>query len=219
MERPMGIAGEISMAKHNRPTLKLKQELLRHSYDLFLMSQTRLYVQAQATAHRSESEEIDRRRELLLLDDLVTFAIAVRRLIEMTGLKSFANGHQVRFAYLDRDEEPYVIAKSQKGIGFHTLMNRLVHANSIEHFSNKEQLSFFLFPPAINRDVALYRAIVARKSESGSIEQLLMIANDDEEVAVLISIKDMIGKSIEVAEKILEVCSDEDINLDLTSRE
>jgi hypothetical protein len=101
---------DAAMAKKAAPSLESRKDLILHTYDLFLISQTRLFVQARSN-EGSDSNEINRRRELLLLDDLTGFAIAARRLVELTGLKSFANRCLVPMVYLDQAEEPYQVMK------------------------------------------------------------------------------------------------------------
>jgi hypothetical protein len=131
------------MAKRILPSLEYKKDLILHTYDSFLIVQTRLFVQG-CSNKESDSAEINRRRELLLLDDLTSFAIAARRLVELTGLKAFANRCMIPMVYLDRNEEPYQVMKfKDKAVGFHTLMNRLIHASIIEHIHN--MLDFVLF--------------------------------------------------------------------------
>ena len=98
------------MAKKTPPSLRGKKDLIRHTYDSFLVAQTRLFVQS-CSNREAESAEINRRRELLLLDDLTGFAIAARRLVELTGLKSFANRCMVPIVDLDQREEPYKVMK------------------------------------------------------------------------------------------------------------
>jgi len=88
---------------------------------------------------------------LLLLDDLTGFAIAARRLVELTGLKSFANRCMVPMVFLDQTEEPYQVKKLDNKIGFHTLMNRLIHASTIEHIRN--MLDFVLFVTQPKKEV------------------------------------------------------------------
>jgi len=203
------------MSGNTRPSLELKRDLIRHAYDSFLAAQARLFVQATSNEEVSDSDEIDRRRELLLLDDLASFAIAARRLIELTVLKSFANRCVVPLAYLDQSEEPYLVMKSKQSIGFLTLMNRLIHASFIQHFSNK--LHFVLFitrPPKEVQEAIMLRSL----GKHETIEQLLFVSSDKDDPA-LISIRDMIDQSIKVADKIIDVCSDQNIFLELWPRE
>src|SRR5262245_53174656 len=98
------------MAGKNARGIAAKKDLILHTYDAFLTAQTRLFTLAPSRG-TNESDEISRKQELLLLDDLTAFAISARRLIELTRLKSFANGVKIPFAYLDQREEPYIVGK------------------------------------------------------------------------------------------------------------
>jgi hypothetical protein len=168
------------MTKKSPPSLESKKDLILHTYDSFLISQTRLFVQA-CSNKESDSVEINRRRELLLLDDLTSFAIAARRLVELTGLKSFANRCLIPMVYLDRMEEPYQVMKlKDKTIGFHTVMNRLIHASIIEHIHTMLDFVLFIDRPAQEvREKIFWNRIAKRNDEHGPMEQLLFISTDD----------------------------------------
>jgi len=189
------------MAEKSHPSLALKKDLIIHTYDLFLIAQTRLFIQTTSN-EEADSAEINRRRELLLLDDLIGFAIAARRLVELTGLKSFANRCMVPVAYLDQSEEPYCVMKSKTNVGFHTLMNRLIHASMIEHIKNKIEYVLFFTPLAEETPDKIFRNYLLHKNaKRHPIEQLLFVSSDDGD-PVLISIKDLIDQSTKVADKL-----------------
>jgi hypothetical protein len=204
-------------AKRPPPSLAGRKDLILHTYDSFLIAQTRLFVQAGAN-RESDSDEINRRRELLLLDDLTSFAIATRRLVELTGLKSFANRRMIPMVYLDQTEEPYQVAKLKDKVGFHTLMNRLIHASVIEHFD--DMLKFVLYvtrPTKAVREKLFQNLMLNKNYERRPIEQLLFVSSDEIN-PVFFSIDDMIQQSIIVADKIVEVCSSSQIFLELNLR-
>jgi hypothetical protein len=104
------------------------------------------------------------------------------------------------------------VMKSKDSIGFLTLTNRLIHASFVKHFNNK--LAFVLFvtrPPKEVREAILGRSILKLRHEP--IEQLLFVSSD--EGSVLISIRDMIDVSVEVADKIIDTCNEQKIFLEL----
>jgi hypothetical protein len=207
-----------AMAKKNPPSLVHKKDLIFHTYDLFPIAQTRLFVQA-CSNKESDSAEINRRRELLLLDDLTGFAIASRRLVELIGLKSFANRCKIPMVYLDRNEEPYQVMKFKDvTIGFDTLMNRLIHASIIEHIHN--MLDFVLFveqPKKEIREKIFWNRILKKNYTHEPMEQLLFVSTDDVN-PVFFSIGDMVQQSIVVADKIVDVCNSNKIFLELDMR-
>jgi hypothetical protein len=205
------------MAKKAFPSLEGKKDLILHTYDSFLIAQTRLFVQA-GSNKESDSAEINRRRELLLLDDLTSFAIAARRLVELTGLKSFANRCMVPMVYLDQTEEPYQIMKLDNRIGFHTLMNRLIHASIIEHIDNMLDFVLFVTRPAREiREKIMWHRILNKNYDHKPMEQLLFVSSDEVN-PVFFSLDDMIQQSIPVSEKIVDVCNDSKIFLELDMR-
>jgi hypothetical protein len=207
------------MAEKSPPSLDHKRDLIIHTYDSFLIAQTRLCIQATSN-EESDSPEINRRRELLLLDDLIGFAIAARRLIELTSLKSFANRCMVPLVCLDQSEEPYCVMKSKTNdIGFHSLMNRLIHASTIEHINNKLDFVLFFTQPAKEiRDKIMWDRILHKGKKREPIEQLLFISSDNGD-PVLISIKDLILQSTKVSDKVIDTCNGQKIFLELSLRD
>lgn len=197
------------------PDLASKRDLILHTYDSFLVCQTRLLVQGLSPG-QSVSDEINRRRGLLLLDDLIGFAIAARRLVELTALKSFSNRQHILLAFPDTREEPYTVGKSSKFVGFHTLTNKIIHATTIEHFHEKQ--SFIEYFSLISPEEKIARILrnVGRRKQQENIEQLLLIASDQD--VYLVSITDLIAASISVADKVIEVCSSRQIYLELAYR-
>lgn len=205
------------MAEKTPPSLSHKKDLILHSYDSFLIAQTRLFVQS-TSDEKSDSAEIDRRRELLLLDDLTNFAIAARRIIELMGLKSFANRRTIPLVYLDQSEEPYRVMKAKTTIGFLTLMSRLIHSSYIEHIDSKLDFVLFLAPPAQDvRERIVWNRIARKDKQHEPIEQLLFVSSEESD-PVLISIKDMIQASVEVADRVISMCADQKIFLELDFR-
>lgn len=200
------------------PNLSVKKDLILHTYDSFLVTQTRLFVQA-CSNKQSASSEINRRRELLLLDDLIGFAISSRRLVELTGLKSFANRCTIQMAFLDRTEEPYQVMKfKDKTIGFHTLMNRLIHASIIEHIHNILDLALFIERPSREiRERIFWNRIGKGNIDHKPMEQLLFVSTENMN-PVFISLEDMITQSMSVADKVVEVCSNSKIYLEMDMR-
>jgi hypothetical protein len=206
------------MTKKPSASLEGKKDLILHTYDSFLIAQTRLFVQG-CSNRESESTEINRRRELLLLDDLTSFAIASRRLVELTRLKAFANRCMIPMVYLDTREEPYQVMKfKDKVVGFHTLMNRLIHASIIEHIHN--MLDFVLFVQRPRREIRekiMWNRILKRNYDHAPMEQLLFVSTEEMN-PVFFSINDMIEQSIVVADKIVAVCNSNKIFLELDMR-
>lgn len=120
---------------------------------------------------------------------------------------------------LDATEQPYQIMKLRdKTVGFHTLMNRLVHSSIIEHFDNMLDFTLFVHrPPPKIREKILFNRILKRNYDHRSMEQLLFVSTPDMNSAMF-SIDDMITQSIIVADKIVETCSSSKIFLEFDMR-
>jgi hypothetical protein len=92
-------------------------------------------------------------------------------------------------------------------------MNRLIHASVVEHFDTKLDLVLFITQPRQEVKEEIMLRNVLRKPTHEAIEQVLFISSD-EGAAVLISIRDMISASIEIADKIIDACNDQRIFLE-----
>lgn len=122
--------------KSGRPNLASRKDLIVHTYDSFLTSQARIFTLGHYTYH-SESSEIETKQKLLFLDDLLTFAITARRLIELTGLRSFSNNQSVGLYLLKRQQlEPALTRSSGPEIGFLTLVNS--HSLSVSRVGDEQ---------------------------------------------------------------------------------
>ncbi len=125
----------------------------------------------------------------------------------------------IPMVYLDRGEEPYGLMKlKDKAVGFHTLINRLIHASIIEHIRNR--LDFVLFVERPAKEIVekiMWNRIAKKNYNHEPMEQLLFVSTDDVN-PVFFSIDDMIEQSIVVADKVVEVCSSQKIFLELDMR-
>jgi hypothetical protein len=200
-----------------QPDLAQRKNLIVHTYDMFLVAQTRLFVLATSSGEEPDSDEIQSKKEILVLDDLTAFAISARRLIELIGLKSFANGCKIPHAYFDTGMEPYTIAKSETNIGFLSLVNGLIHASTIKYMETKFDKTLLINPElAMNY---LIRTTTGRQPRTWqSIEPVIFVMSDKGK-PFLISLKDMVAASARVAEKIVERCTEEKIFIELSIRE
>jgi hypothetical protein len=208
----------LATSDKNRPSLVGKKDLIFHTYESFLIAQTGLFVLA-ASNETPESEEISRRKELLLLDDLTLFAISGRRLVELSRLKSFASRCKVPLSYLDQREEPYVVGKMNDGVGFLTLVNYLINASAIKYIDTKFELTLHLIPmDNTTREKMFLRHIGNASLFEERIEPLIFVKSDTDK-SVLISLRDVITTSTEVAEKVISACSDQSIFLEICMRD
>jgi hypothetical protein len=67
-----------------------KRRSLLHTYDNLITAQTRIFTLANYV-YSNIGGEVESRQEQLFLDDFLNFGISARRLIELSGVKSFAN--------------------------------------------------------------------------------------------------------------------------------
>jgi hypothetical protein len=202
--------------KSGRPKLGAKKDLLIHSYDLFLVSQARLFTLAHY-AYQFENHEIETRQRLLLFDDLLSFAITARRLIELTGLRSFANAQRVPIMRAD-GRKPPGLQKTQ--MGFLTIINCVIHCRFVELITNK----FKVPDPSVASEAELakyFETFVETVRDNNwrqySVDPAIIIIPDEHPMFVAL-LKDIVAVSSEVAEKITDVCSQSKIFLEFEYR-
>jgi hypothetical protein len=120
-----------------------KRDLIFHTYDMFLTTQTRLFTLSRFV-YELRSFELDEMQTMLFLDDIVQFAIASRRLIELTSLKSFSNQRAIPLQYFDYAESPPKMRSSESKIGFLTVINNFIHAKYIELFRHRYEYRLYV---------------------------------------------------------------------------
>jgi hypothetical protein len=174
---------------------------------LFLERQTRLFATANSKA-LCGSNDIDAKRELLLLDDLTIFAIAARRLLDLCGLNSSANKFKIAPVRYNNEGVPVRIAG--EAIGFETLLNRLIHMSYFEYFDSLHRLKILSGIKVEHRD--LY-SLDRSKLENDLIEGVFFVEDTNSSPGLYL-LKDLIEVSVEVAEKITDTCERADVILD-----
>jgi hypothetical protein len=66
--------------RRERPNLSDSQDLVSHTYDMFLTSQTRIFTLSRYI-YDGPASEIDIRLRTLFMEDILSFSISARRLI------------------------------------------------------------------------------------------------------------------------------------------
>jgi len=207
-------------AKVGRPNLAGKKDLLLHTYDSFLVSQTRIFTLAYYV-YQHESMEIETRQKLLFLDDLLNFAITARRLMELTGLRSFSNACSVGLYYWNKSETPIEVSRIKNTkIGFLTVINSIIHCRYIELITNRFQIA--PRSPVADNDLLHHYQIfekicVEQRWHEYSVGPAIIVVPDKGEPFMTI-LKDVITASNDVSEKIVDVCTDSKIFLELEYR-
>jgi hypothetical protein len=196
-----------------------KKELLIHAYDALLVSQTRLYTLGHSKYERPNNE-IATRQKLLFLDDIVSLAINARRLIEMTGLKPFSNGCKIPRCAFDEREVPTLVARTPQKIGFLSLINSIVHSRYIDLLMSR--FDFASTRPKTDKEAwLLYRLWEKIDNESRwpeyGIDPTIVIKPDQGD-ALMATLNDVIASSVTVSEKIIDVCGNSGIHLELDYR-
>jgi hypothetical protein len=206
--------------KAGPPNLADKKDLLLHTYDSFLVSQTRIFTLAYYV-YQHQSMEIETRQKLLFLDDLLNFAITARRLIELTGLRSFSNARAVGLYCWDRRETPIEISKLKNtNVGFLTVINSIIHCRYIELITNKFQTGT---QRLVNDNDLLHyyqtfeKICGEQRWHEYSVGPAIVVVPDKAEPFMTL-LKDIVSASNDVSEKIVDVCTDSKIFLELEYR-
>ena len=191
-----------------KPKLEQKKSLLLHNYDLFLHRQTRLAAVANSN-NSIDSDEISEKRQLLILDDVTIFAIAARRLLDLCGLISVANRMLVNQVAFDPNAKNIVFKYiPDTGVGFETLLNRLLHMSNFLYFDNPRYLRAFL---GRKRSEEEWYAELGKADER--IDGVFLLFEKRHGVGIYL-LRDLVEASIPVAEKIIDVCGDAGVYLD-----
>jgi len=197
--------------------LVYKRELILHAYDSFLIAQTRMFTLAHST-YNYLSAEIKNKQTILLLDDLVQLSIAVRRLFDLTNLKAFSNELQVPLAFFENVSEPKEILRLEKTVSFRRLINAIVHSKEVYLFHDRLTAAGHFRKLDL---MTVYR-IAERASRENrwaeySLEPSLFIV-PDVGPPLMFCLSDFVSASVTAGEKIVDVCSDSAIFLELEYR-
>lgn len=194
-----------------------KRELIMHAYDSYLTALTRMFTLAHST-YNYLSAEVGSKQTILLLDDLVQLSIAVRRLFDLTNLKAFSNELEVQLSFFENMSEPREIIRIDKTVSFRRIVNAVVHSREIYFFHDRLTAAshFRKLDPVI-----VYR-IAERASREGrwaeySLEPNLFVV-PDVGPPLMFCLSDFVSASIKAGEKIVDVCADSTIFLELEYR-
>jgi hypothetical protein len=201
------------------PGLELKKHLLVHSYDAFLIAQTRIFTLAHSVYSRA-SGEIETRQKFLFLDDIISFAINGRRLIQLTVQGPFANKQHIPLQHFDTREKPIRIAPLGEQVGFLTFLNGLIHNKHLDLFTNQLDVD----PPPASSDkdlVQLYLLAEKLRREDRWSDYSIppsIILETDRGAVMMVTLRDVVTCSVVVMEKVADVCGESGIFLELDYR-
>ena len=209
--------------KRARPNLEYKRELLLHSYDTLLVAQCRIATLASST-FQGFSTEIETRQKLLFFDEIVTFSINARRLLELTRLGPWANDRRVEaLSFGEKDPGSGIAPPIKRQIGFLSLISNIVHCRHMELLTNRIRfLSLHKDLSDENEFANLYYRLCEIEQENRwseyAIAPTLLILPDKKDEFFSVLLKDLVSASTMVSEKIVEVCQESKIFLELEYR-
>ena len=207
------------VAKRKKAPAKLnfRRDLIFHAYDSFLTAQTRIFTLANST-YNYQSAEIRDKQTILLLDDLVQFSIAARRLFDLTDLKDFSQGLEVPLAIFENYSEPKEIIRTGKTVGFRRIVNTIVHSKDIYFFHDRIEVACHFRKIDM---VALYGLIerICRENRWAeySLEPTIFVVSDVG-APLMVCLSDFISASTTAADKIVSACADAGFFLELEYR-
>ena len=195
-----------------KPGLRGKKTLLLHNYDLFIERQARLSITAESSWDYS-SDDASMKMELLILDDLTIFAIRARRLLELCGLTSSLNRVKISPLRFNAQAKECIYERmDRQALGFETLLNRIIHMANFEYFHSWSFLQTYL---GVKLD--LYESFVRFKEGENRMDGVMFL-HDKRNGTAFYFLKDIIKASIEVADAIVETCSNADVAIELSFR-
>ena len=198
-----------------------KKRSLLHTYDNFLVAQTRLFTLANYL-YTNLGGEIEDKQEDLFFDDFLSFGIASRRLIELTGLKTFANHVQIQEQVFDPNQSRFELSPSGKEIGFLTLANSIIHAKYVQLFRSRFDFWPYVRQSNPEKDVAAQYYLFEKVSRENrwseyAIEVTVIVVSDTERFT-MVKLRDVLNASSTVVERAVEKCGDFGIHLEMEFR-
>lgn len=206
--------------KKHELALATRRKSLIHSYDGFLTAQTRLFTLAHYV-YSNVDGDVEGHQEQLFFDDLISFAIASRRLVELAGVKSFANHVKINEHIFDEREAPLKLSLSGTKIGFLKFVSSVIHAKYIDLL--RSRLDFWSYRGGRQEKdtFALYNLLAKVRRENRwaeyAVDVSVLVVTDDDELT-LVKLKDVIDASSKVIERIADKCGEVGIHLELEYR-
>jgi hypothetical protein len=215
---------ETGPEKKKRPDLSDKKDLLLHQYDVFLTAQTRIFTLSRYV-YDNPASEIKERQKTLFLDDILSFSISARRLIELTSLKTFSNSKaKVKLQGVDANQRPARFWPSTQHIGFLIFMSKIVHAQYVRLFLERlDPLLLKLSGPLSKQDIWFYTMLEGKLTQQNrwneyAFAPILVVRSDTDSRPHIVVVRDLIDASIIVMEKVIKVCSHSEIFLETDMR-
>jgi hypothetical protein len=207
--------------RRERPNLSDSQGLVSHTYDMFLTSQTRIFTLSRYI-YDGPASEIDIRLRTLFMEDILSFSISARRLIELIGLKSVSNNKaKIDLQYLDTSRATEAFLPTGNNIGFLSFANKAIHSQIRMLFLHR--LDYDRFGKHCDDDIASRYALWSQlhdrtrlnenREKGFAHEPILVVKTDTDKIAYSVLLKDLVDASVIVMEKIVDVCCDSGIYL------
>lgn len=207
--------------KKQQVDLAAKKRSLLHTYDSFLIAQARIFTLANYV-YAHIGTDVENQQEQLFFDDLLNFGIAARRLIELSGTKSFANHVSIPESFLDLGEAPITIALKGTKIGFLAFVNCIIHAKYVKLF--RTSFDFFPYQRRTQTDkdtIAMYSLFEKVNRENRWREYAInvsVLVVTDTDMSTMITLSDLTEASEKVMERIVDKCSNAGIYLEMDYR-
>jgi hypothetical protein len=178
---------------------KYSEDIVRHAFDEALNALSRL--SAFATSKPREDGPIDSRQERLALDDLVTFAVHARRLVQNTvGKQSFDS-------VIIKQLEPL-----HGSIAIMHVLDALIHNEDVQVIRSFLQYGFIKDPP-INQDEGI-RRLAEHGHEHTSIPPIIAVKSD-RGLRCVVYVGDLTDSfETQVLSRIIEYCADDQFFLE-----
>lgn len=198
-----------------------KRRSLLHTYDNFVTAQTRIFTLANYV-YSNVGGEVESRQEQLFLDDFLNFGISARRLIELSGVKSFANHVSIKERRFNSRELPTDTLPVDTKIGFLAFVNFIVHAKYIQLIRSRMDLFPYQRGAGQAKDAwALYQLYEKTDRENRwkdfAVDVSVIVISDTNKLSI-VALSDLIAASSEVLDRIISKCDQVGIHLEMDMR-
>lgn len=207
--------------KKNEIDFAAKRRSLLHTYDVFISAQTRIFTLANYK-YSHVSGDVESQQEQLFFDDFLNFGISARRLIELAGVKSFANHVFVPEQFFDSNVSLIKLSPVGTKIGFLALINCVVHAKYVRLLRSRFDLWPYGQQVGDEKDVwAQYKLFekITREDrwQDYAIDVSVIVASDTDRLT-MVKLSDVIKASVEVIERVVQKCDGVGIYLEMDMR-
>ena len=186
--------------------IRFRESVIRHAYRGALECGARLFAFADSSPTGGNTE-IDEEQTILAIDDLMRFAIYMRRLLVLTDTVNSSKNTIMALERIEINNGDLFFKKHINSTTFWKLLSTIIHHEYIEIYRRENELLFDISKEPKDKKINIF---LSRK-DSFILPKIIVLSDRD---YAFIGIKYIMEKFAVILEHIVDACSSEKIYLE-----